>query len=194
MLEIAPIACLLQSRFGNDPDRSVRSHAVDADNLAPIIIEADDAKHRISGLDFKFGREAARYAVAPRLFGDAVDRIDAPRFVCADQSVQRHRGTKACDISAGAGRVVFKLGRDLPRVRLDAVARALQQRLFQVAIAQPSDRGYRDRDQRNHRDGKPGCERHFVFARPPVLPGRTAGRSRCYGALRAGSNTAGGPG
>ncbi|MEH2531022.1 hypothetical protein V1274_002031 [Bradyrhizobium sp. AZCC 1614] len=38
-------------------------------------------------------------------------------------------------------------------MRLDAVAGALQERLFQVVIAQPSDRGNRERDQRNHRDG-----------------------------------------
>src|SRR3954465_12813446 len=56
-------------------------------------------------------------------------------------------------------------------MRLDAVAGPLQQRLFQVAIAQPSDRGNRDRDQRNHRDGKPGCERH-VGGRSPSRSAR----------------------
>ena len=84
--------------------------------------------------------------------------------------MQRRRGTEACDISGRAGRIVFEVGRDLPRMRLDAVAGALQERLFQVAIAQPSDRGNRDRDQRNHRDGKPGCERH-VGRRSPSRSG-----------------------
>src|SRR2546430_11732459 len=41
--------------------------------------------------------------------------------------------------------------RDLPRMRLNAVAGAQQQRLLQVAIAQPADRGYRDGDQQDHR-------------------------------------------
>src|SRR6266540_6093474 len=73
---------------------------------------------------------------------------------------------------------------------LNAVAGPQQERLFQVAIVQPSDRGNRDRDQPNHRYGKPGCERH-VGARSPSAPARrTAGQIGCYGALRGGSNTA----
>ena len=75
-------------------------------------------------------------------------------------------------------------------MRLNAVAGPQQERLFQVAIVQPSDRGNRDRDQPNHRYGKPGCERH-VGARSPSAPARrTAGQIGCYGALRGGSNTA----
>ena len=90
--------------------------------------------------------------------------------------MQRNRGTKARDISGRAGRVVFEVGRYLPRMRLDAVAGAQQERLFQVAIVQPSDRGNRDRDQRYHRDGKPRCERH-LGVRTPSHSARRAGRA-----------------
>jgi hypothetical protein len=38
-------------------------------------------------------------------------------------------------------------------MRLDAIEHARQQRLLQVAMAQPSDRGYRERNQQDHRDG-----------------------------------------
>ena len=99
-----------------------------------------------------------------------------PRPAGADQSVQRRCGTKARDISGCARRVVFEISRELPRMSLDAVAGALQERLFQVAIAQPSDRGNRDRDQRNHRDGKPGCERH-VGVRSPSRSGPASRRT-----------------
>ena len=175
-LEVVAIASLLQFLFGDDPNRVVRSRAVDADQLAAVVVEADDPKHRIAGLGFEFGQQARRDPVAPGLFGDAVDRIDAARLAGADQSVQRHRRTKARNVAGRAGRVVFEIGRDLPRMRLDAVAGALQQRLFQVAIAQPSDRGNRDRDQRNHRDGKPGCERH-VGGRSPSRSGPASRRA-----------------
>ena len=174
--EIVSVASLLQSLFGNDPNRVVRSHAVDADNLTAVVIKADDPKHRIGGLGFEFRCKAGRYPVAPRLFGDAIDRVDAASLSGADQSLQRRRRTKARDISGRAGCVIFEVGRHLPRMRLDAVAGAQQQRLFQAAIAQPADRGNRDRDQRNHRDGKPGCERHFWF-RSPSRPPRASGRA-----------------
>jgi hypothetical protein len=36
---------------------------------------------------------------------------------------------------------------------LDAIEHARQQRLFQAVVAQPSDRGDRDRNQQNHRGG-----------------------------------------
>ena len=42
---------------GHDPNRVVRSGAIDADKLTAIIIKAYDPKHRIGGLGFEFGRE-----------------------------------------------------------------------------------------------------------------------------------------
>ena len=52
-----------------------------------------------------------------------------------------------------AANVGVQFGRDEPGVRLDAIEHARQQRLFQVAMAQPSDRGYRERNQQDHCDG-----------------------------------------
>ena len=56
-LEIAAIASLLQALFGNDPNCIVRSRAVDADQLAAVVIKADDPKHRVGGLGFEFRRK-----------------------------------------------------------------------------------------------------------------------------------------
>ena len=57
-LEIAAIVSLQQSLFRHDPNRLVRSRAIDADELAAIVVKTDDPHHRIGGLGFEFGREA----------------------------------------------------------------------------------------------------------------------------------------
>ncbi len=57
-VEIAAIVSLQQALFGHDPNRVVRSRAIDADKLTAIVVKADDPKHRIGWLGFEFGREA----------------------------------------------------------------------------------------------------------------------------------------
>src|SRR5206468_2831672 len=110
LLEIISLASLLQLLFRNYPNRVVWSHAVDADDLTPVVILADDSKHRVGGLGFQFRREAVCYPVAPRLSGDTVHGIDASRPMGADQAAQRRRRTKACDIAGRTGRIVFQVG------------------------------------------------------------------------------------
>ena len=177
-LEIAAIVSLQQVFLGYDPNRFVRPRTVDTDELAAIVVQADDPHHRVGRFGFELCRKTGRQPLTPCLLGNAVERIDAARPARADQSVQRHGGTKAQDISGRAGRIIFEVGRYLPRMRLDAVARALQERLFQVAIVQPSDRGNGDRDQRHHRDGKPRCERHVGVRTPSHSARRPAGSNR----------------
>jgi hypothetical protein len=70
--------------------------------------------------------------------------------------------------------VGLQFGGDETRMRLDAIEDARQQRLFQVAIAQPADRGYCDRDQKDHREGEPGCKRHRCFRAVPLPPRHAA--------------------
>lgn len=61
---------------------------------------------------------------------------------------------------------------------LDAVAGARQERLFEVAIAQPAERGYRDRDQQDHRDGQSGGKRHPALCAFPLVPTRGTGHNK----------------
>jgi hypothetical protein len=133
-------------------NRSAGSGAVGTDDFAPAVLDSDDAKLRISRFGVKFSGKTSRDALMPGLFGDAVNGIDTACQVRADQAVQRGCGFISRDIAAGPGRVGFEIGYEEPRMRLDAIEDARQKRLFQTAIAQPSDRGYRDRDQHDHRD------------------------------------------
>src|SRR5262249_28021152 len=57
-LEVGAAASLQQSLFGHDPNRVVRSRAIDTDKLTAIIVKAYDPDHRIGGLGFEFGRES----------------------------------------------------------------------------------------------------------------------------------------
>ena len=126
---------------------------IDANDFASAILDADDAELRVSRLGFEFGQQALRELVVPGLFGEAIDRIDAAGETRPDQPVQCGRGPKACDVAARAAHMGLQIGGDEPRMRLDAVEDARQQRLLDAAIAQPSDRGDRDRNQQDHRDG-----------------------------------------
>ena len=67
--------------------------------------------------------------------------------------VDRRQALKGRNVAGAAANVGIQFGGDEPGMRLDAIEHARQQRLFQVAIAQPSDRGYRERNQQDHRDG-----------------------------------------
>src|SRR5215813_1620005 len=76
--EIATVALSLQLGVGNDPDRPVLPKAVDTYDLAPAVIDADDAELRISRLGFQLGHVARRHSLAPgRLGRGAVEWIDA---------------------------------------------------------------------------------------------------------------------
>jgi hypothetical protein len=61
--------------------------------------------------------------------------------------MQDRAGRKRRNVGARAADIGLEIGRNELRMCLDAIERARQQRLLQAAIAQPSDRGYRDRNQ-----------------------------------------------
>ena len=126
--------------------------AVDADDLPLIVVDADHADIRIGRLGFEFSRETAGEALAPGLFGNAIDWIGAAGLAGAYQPVEGGAGFQACDIAPGTSDIGFEVGRDQPRLALDAIQHARQQRLFEAAIVQPADRGHCDCDQRNHCD------------------------------------------
>ena len=60
---------------------------------------------------------------------------------------------KGGNVAGPAANVRIQFGGDESGMCLDAIEHARQQRLFQVAMTQPSDRGYRERDQQDHRNG-----------------------------------------
>jgi hypothetical protein len=120
-LEKGAVTPSLQFCLGNAANRSVRAAAVDAEDFAPAIIEADNAKLRKSGFGLKFSRKTRCDPFMQCFFGDAVDGIDAPRQTRADQRVQRGCGSKADDIAVSPGDVGFEIRRDQPGLRLDAI-------------------------------------------------------------------------
>ena len=149
--------------------------AVDAKDFPVVILDADEAQG-MRRPERHLGRQPAAEPFAPERFGGAVGRVDPAIEAGAHQSGDRRQAPKGCNVAAPAADMGFQIGGNQPRIGFDPVEDPRQQRLFQAAIAQPSDRGNRDRDQRNHRDGKPGCERHLRF-RAPSRPLRACGRA-----------------
>ena len=152
-LEVRIVALALQFRVGHDSNRTVRARAVDTEEFASPVFDPDEAELRISRLGAEIGDDAREQTLAPDLFGEVVDRIDPAVETGEHHSVHRRMIRECRDIGTRAGHVRLQVRGEQPRMRLDAVEHARQQRLFQVAIAQPSDRGDRGRNQQDHRDG-----------------------------------------
>ena len=165
--EISRVADRLQLCFRHDADTAVRTRTVDPDNFAMAIGDADDPK-RIGRPERHLGGQPALQPFAPERLGGPIDGIDPAIETRAYQSRYRSQATKGRNIAAPGANLGLQLVGDKSRMGLDPVEHPRQHGLFQASIAQPSDRGYRDRHQRNHRDGKPGCQRHRGFARPPM--------------------------
>ena len=81
----------------------------------------------------------------------------------------------ASNVIADTGDVALEFGRRELCVGLDAIQHARRDDLLQAAITEPTDSKHRERDQEDHRDGKPGGERH-PGRRLDVLRRRMAGR------------------
>ena len=82
-----------------------------------------------------------------------IDAVIATGEMGAHQPLQRRGGAIAGDIAASPRDIGFEVGGDQPRMGFDAIEDARQQRLLYAAIAQPPDRGDRNRNQQDHRDG-----------------------------------------
>ena len=116
-----------------------------------------------SRLGVEFSRQPFCDSLVPCLLGDAIDGINAARQMPTDQPIQCSRISKAGNVGRRVAHVGLKIGGDQPRMRLGAIEDTRRNHLLQAAIAQPSDSGHRDRNQRNHRDGQSGCKRHVCF-------------------------------
>ncbi|MGY3032639.1 hypothetical protein ACVIIV_001809 [Bradyrhizobium sp. USDA 4354] len=158
-LEIGSLALALQFVVGDDPGRSIRAGAIDADQLALVIVQTDNSKLPIAGLGIDLGRKPRRDALAPGLFRDAVGSVDSSAEASADQAIDCRGGAIAGQIAASAGDVRFEIGRQQARLGFDPLQDPRNDGLCRVAIAQPSDGGHGDRYQQDHRDGQPRCQR-----------------------------------
>jgi hypothetical protein len=67
---------LLQFSFGNDANRAIGPRPVDPDDLAPAVIQSDDAEQRIGRLGAEIGDEPGLQPFAPGSFRDVIDRVD----------------------------------------------------------------------------------------------------------------------
>ena len=161
VLEKEAIVLGLQGFVGNDADRSVRPGAVDTQIFGAV--GADDAKFRVSRIGFDIGNEACQQPLAPGLFGQMINRIDAIVEMGVDHAAHGGIGAERHDVGMRAVGLGFELGGEQPRLGFDAIDHARQERPFKAVMAQPPDRGDRNRDQQNHRDGQPGCERHVAL-------------------------------
>src|SRR5258708_20939912 len=152
--EIHGIADRLQFRFRDDAYRAVRTGAVDAHDFLVTALYCDEAE-RIGRLERHLGGQPTLQPFAPDRLRGAIDRIHAAIEMRAHQTSDRRQAVKGRDVAASAADMGLQFDADQTRMGLDPVGHAGQDRLFQAAIAQPSDRGYRGRDQRNHRECNP---------------------------------------
>ena len=152
-LEIGALAFSLQFGFGNDAHRAVRARPVDAEEFAPAVLDPDEAEHRIGRLGAEIGDQTRLQALAPGRFGEVVDRINSAIEMGQHHAMRGGVRGERRDVGPRATHIGLQIRGDQPRMGLDAIEHARQQRLFQAAVAEPSDRGDRDCDQQDHRAG-----------------------------------------
>ena len=92
-------------------------------------------------------------ALAPRGFGDVIDRINAAIEVGLHHSVRRRIGAECHDVQAGPAHVRLQTGGNKAGMRLKVIENARQQGLLQIMIIHPSDRRCSSCNQRDHRGG-----------------------------------------
>lgn len=109
-LKVGSFALALQFAVGGNSYRSVRAGAIDADQLALVVVKTDDSKLSIAGLGLDLGREPRRDTLAPGLLRDAVKSVNSSAEVGPDQTVDCRGGAIADQIAANAGNVGFKIG------------------------------------------------------------------------------------
>ncbi len=109
--KVGSVALALQFAVGDDPCRSIRAGAVDADQLALVVVESDDAKLPVAGLGLDLGREPRRDALAPGLLRNAVKGVNTSAEAGADQAVDGRGGAIADQIAASSGNIGFQTGR-----------------------------------------------------------------------------------
>ena len=146
---------MLQPCFRHDANGAARSRAIDANDFPIAVPDTYQAK-RIGRLETRLDGQLPLKSLAPDRFGGVVDRINPAVEACAHQSGNRREALKGRNVAAPGLDMRFDLVGGQPGLRLDPVEHARQDRPFNVAIAQPSDRADRDRNQRNHGDGEPG--------------------------------------
>src|SRR5258708_37933814 len=117
------------------------------------IVQSDETKLRIGRLEGQLSGQSVSQPFAPDSFRDVIDRIHPVIETGAHHSNHRREPLKGRNVVARGADIGFQIGGDEPRMGLDAIEHARQKRLFHAAIAQPSDRGYRDRNHQDHRDG-----------------------------------------
>ena len=106
-----------------------------------------------AGLSAIWAASRASQPLAPERLRGLIGRIDAAIEAGAHQAADRRQAVKGGNVAGPAANMRVQFGGDEPGMGLDAIEHAGQQRLFQIAMAQPSDRGYRERNQQDHRDG-----------------------------------------
>ena len=146
------IADAPQLAFGNDAHGAVRSGAVDANNL-PMAVLHPYQPQRMDRPERHLGGQPTSQPLAPERLRNLIGRIDSAVEACTHHATDRLQTLKGRNFAGAVASVGFQFGGDKPGMRLDAIEDARQQGLFQVAIAQPSDGGYRERNQQDHRGG-----------------------------------------
>ena len=153
----------LQLGVGHAPHAAAGAGAVDAQDLAPAVGDADHAELEVGRLGAKLGHETIGQAVAPLRFAAAAGRIDAARDARANQPFERDRRAESDDVGARAARIGLQLRRQGARMRPDAVDLAGQDGGLDAAIGQHADGRHRQQHQNDHGGGETCRKIHALF-------------------------------
>jgi len=111
-----------------------------------VAIRNANHAERIGRPQRHLGDQPAFQPFAPEGLGGAVGRVDPAIETRPHQSGDRRQPMEGGNVAAPVADLGVQLAGGQPRMGLDPIEHAWQEGLFQAPIAQPSDRGYRNRD------------------------------------------------
>ena len=85
-LEVRPVALALQLRVRDDSNRSIGTRAIDADELAPTVVDADKTELRIGRLGTEFHDQPGQEVGVPGTFRKMIDGVYSAIDMRADHA------------------------------------------------------------------------------------------------------------
>jgi hypothetical protein len=146
-----PVAFALQLRVRDGTDGGARARTVDSHDIAPIVVDPDDAKFVIVGLEGHLRLEAERQASSPLRLGCGSCRINAGVAARRHDIDDGIGGAEPEHVSARTANRRLKLQGVQMGASIDPIQGARQGKLRDLAIGERSEHHRSQQHQCNHR-------------------------------------------
>src|SRR5215470_5651423 len=150
--KIVAVAFALQFGIRNNTNCSIPTRSLDPDDLAPTVFHTDEAYLIVARLGGQLRYEAASQPLAPGLFSQSIQRIDAAEYFCPQHSSKGNLRAGSNEILDHVFTVVFDVAGQQTCTAFNTLQGARYNNGFEISITQQTDRNSREQYQPDHRN------------------------------------------